>query len=261
MTKQCEVYLVAGGRFHDIAFARLELLKLMAELDDLHVHVGSDFENIDRILASDFLVTYTCDVRPTRRQQTALASFLERGGRWFALHGTNSLLDFDTSEGPIEAYGVTIPGVPYAPDLAPDYMALLGTRFVTHPPIQEFRVTVAKPAHPLLRGIQDFTAEDEPYCCEIVGEIEVLLESRYSPTTMSELPDGWDDPDRQHPQMYLREYGQGEVLYLTLGHCCGRFDMQPIMDECDIVRCSWDLPVYYELLRRGIRWGSRATND
>jgi len=24
---------------------------------------------------------------------------------------------------------------------------------------------------------------------------------------------------------------------------------------CSIERCAWDVPVYYELLRRGIRWG------
>ena len=259
MTQKCDVYLVAGGRFHDIGFARVELLKLLAERDESYVQVGADFSNTEQILASDFLVTYTCDVRPTLEQQRTLKKFLEQGGRWFALHGTNSLLDFDTTDGPIEAFGVTIPGVPYAPDLAPDYMTMLGTRFVTHPLIQSIQITVAQPTHPLVAGISDFTTEDEPYCCDIIGDIDILLESRYSSETMSELPVGWDDPERVHPQMYLKKVGRGEILYLMLGHCCGRFDMQPIMEECDIVKCSWDLPVYYELLRRGISWGITET--
>jgi len=59
---------------------------------------------------------------------------------------------------------------------------------------------------------------------------------------MSELPKGWDNAERVHPQMYLKKVGGGEILYLMLGHCCGRFDMQPIMEECDTVRRSWDLP-------------------
>ena len=45
------------------------------------------------------------------------------------------------------------------------------------------------------------------------------------------------------------------MLYNTLGHCRGHYDMQPVMDYYPKVeRCSWELPQYYELLRRGIRW-------
>jgi len=255
MSQKCSVYLVAGGRFHDTGFARLELLKLLAELPRAHVRVGKDFSDLDEILASDFLISYTCDVRPTLVQQALLRTFLERGGKWFALHGTNSLLDFDTTDGPIEAFGVTIPGVPYAPDLAPDYMAMLGTRFVTHPPIQPFRVMVTRPDHPLVAGLEDFIATDEPYCCEILSDIDVLLGSRYSSDVMTDLPPEWDDAERLQPQMYIKAVGAGEILYLMLGHCCGPYDMQPIMEECETVRGSWELPVYYELLRRGLNWG------
>ena len=157
-TSRVDVYLVTGGRFHDTNFARLELLKLLAENDDLYVRVGEDFSDVDAIKNADLLVSYTCDVRPTQPQQDAL-------------HGTNSLLDFDTTDGPIEAFGVTIPGQPYAPDLAPGLMQMLGSRFVTHPPIQQFRVRVSAPEHPLMAGIEDFDTEDEPYCCEILGEL------------------------------------------------------------------------------------------
>jgi hypothetical protein len=31
--------------------------------------------------------------------------------------------------------------------------------------------------------------------------------------------------------------------------------MQPITDKVEPEYCSWDQPVYYELLRRGINWG------
>ena len=255
MTTRVNVYLVTGGRFHDTNFARLELLKLLAEDDDLYVRVGENFGNEEAIAWADLLVTYTCDIRPSTEQQLWLKEFLTSGGRWFALHGTNSLIDFDTTDGPIDAFGVTIPGVPYAPDLAPDYMRLLGSRFVTHPPIQPYRVRVVAPEHPVVAGIDDFETEDEPYCCEFHDQVETLLEARYSSAWMTDLPPEWDDPNEPRPQMYLRRLGKGQVLYLTLGHCCGKFDMQPIMDECDVVRCSWDRPIYYELLRRGIRWG------
>jgi len=48
------------------------------------------------------------------------------------------------------------------------------------------------------------------------------------------------------------------VLYLTLGHCRGHYDMQPLIDWYPHrERGAWELPVYYELLRRGIAWAKQ----
>ena len=58
---------------------------------------------------------------------------------------------------------------------------------------------------------------------------------------------------------YLRPLGDGGVLYNTLGHCRGHYDMRPVLDYYPVIeRCSWDKPQYYELLRRGIRWALGA---
>ena len=89
-----DAYLVAGGKYHDIDFARAELLKLLAEHPHVRVTVASDYHDVEAITSSSFLVTYTCDVRPTAAQQQGLARYVEGGGRWLALHGTNSALDF-----------------------------------------------------------------------------------------------------------------------------------------------------------------------
>ena len=45
---------------------------------------------LDAIERADLLVTYTSNVRSGPAQQDALVHFVERGGRWLALHGTNS---------------------------------------------------------------------------------------------------------------------------------------------------------------------------
>ena len=48
------------------------------------------------------------------------------------------------------------------------------------------------------------------------------------------------------------------MLYNTLGHCRGHYDMVPVKDYYPTVdRCSWELPVFHELLRRSIRWARR----
>jgi len=66
----------------------------------------------------------------------------------------------------------------------------------------------------------------------------------------------WTDwPAARHPVFYLKSHGQGAVLYLTLGHCRGHYDLQPLMEYWPTVdRCAWDLPVFHELLRRGVQW-------
>ena len=241
--ERVQAYLVAGGRYHDIDFARGELLKLLAEHPHVRTVVAPDFADVDGIAAADFLVTYTCDVRPTEAEQAALQAYVEGGGRWLALHGTNSALDF-TKEGVA------------APRVIETLAWTLGTQFIAHPPIQPYRVESVAPHHPLVSGIEPFETDDELYLSRVHEEkaLEPLLVTHYSGLADGFVESDWSDAG-EHLVSYLRPLGEGAVLYNTLGHCRGHWDMQPVMDYYPAVeRCSWDLPVYYELLRRGLRW-------
>ncbi len=240
MSGPVNAYLVCGGKYHDIDFARVELLKLLAEHDDVRTRVAEDYRDVEAIAAADFLVSYTCDVRLDLEQQQALARYVSEGGRWFALHGTNAVLDMGHEVA--------------APRSHPVLMQTLGSQFIAHPPIKPYAVTVAVPDHPLVKDIVPFEANDELYLCEYHGELVPLLETRFSGDAPGFAESSWP-ADEPRLVMYLHPYGQGEVLYLTLGHCRGKYDMRPIMDEYPVVeRCSWELPVFYELLRRGLRW-------
>jgi uncharacterized protein len=97
--------------------------------------------------------------------------------------------------------------------------------------------------------------DEEPYYCEKLGEQLVLLEASYNEPSSGYARSDYGTDRDSHPQMYVHPWGKGEVLYLSLGHCAGRHDMKPIRDVIPVVRGSWNSPVYYELLRRGIRWG------
>jgi hypothetical protein len=240
------VYFVVGGRYHDFDFARLEILKLLSEHERLRVRVAESYADIAAIAASDALVTYTCDVCPEPHQQERLAEFVASGRRWLALHGTNSLLEW-TPDGKVDA-----------PDSMPLLTRVLGSRFIAHPPLGEIEVRVSEPSHPLVRGIGAFTVTDELYLSELYGPNRVLLETRYNGKAAREFVRREWLSDEPRPVLYLHGHGAGEVLYLTLGHCRGRYDMRPLMEEYPRVeRCSWESPVYYELLRRGIRWMAR----
>ena len=237
--------LVASGHWHDIDYARLELLKLLAQYERVRVRVFEDYENTEALAEADFLISYTCNIVPSLAAQEALRAWVRGGGRWFALHGTNSVIRL-MADG---QYGT--------PDWAPLYMQTLGSMFRAHPPIKPYRVEVASPDHPLVRDIEAFEATDEQYLMRSYGDLEVLLDSEFAGAAPGFVEDRWEKA--RHPVFYLNRQGDGAVLYLTLGHCRHHYDMQPLLDFWPTVdRGAWDLPVFRTLLRRGIEWSFEA---
>ncbi len=243
-----DVYLVAGGKYHNIDFARLEILKLLAEQPRIKVQVGADFGDIDAICASDFLVTYTCDVIPDAAQTQRLIEFVNSGKKWFALHGTNSILKF------LEPDAEGNPRVDCPEDNLP-FMELLGSQFMSHPPIQEYEVLVTDPEHELVSGIPTFTVDDELYLCKMHGEHQTLMHCLWDAPVDNFVRDDWRKDTDVQPVLYIHPYGRGQVLYFTLGHCRGKYDMQPLIEEYPVVEeGAWKTQEYYEVLRRGITW-------
>ncbi len=244
MDRPLRAHLVCGGRFHDFDHARLQLLGLLAEDERIRTTVSGDYRDLEAITRADFLITYTCDVRPSDDEQEALHGWVTGGGRWFALHGTNSALEF-TPEGVA------------SPRVIPVLARTLGSQFVAHPPIAPYRVEVSEPGHPLVAGIEPFETSDELYLSEFHCEVQTLLHTRFSGEARGFVEYSWPG-DEPRPVMYLRPLGRGEVLYLTLGHCRGHFDMQPQVDYWPTVdRGSWEIDEYRTLLRRGIDWMCR----
>ncbi len=244
-TSRCTAHLVAGGRYHDIDFARRELLALLAEHDHVRSTVSSDWEDLEELLSSDFIISYTCDVRPSEEAQHEIRSWLSRGGRLVALHGTNAALDLEGARG-IEA-----------PRCFPDWAEALGSQFVAHPPIAPYLVEMSPGGHWLTAGIAPFEVDDELYLMEYPDRdsLESLIYTRWQGEAPSFAESDWRNGPEDHLVQYLRPLEKGAVLYNTLGHCRGHWDMLPISDWYPHVeRCSWDLPQYRELLRRAIRW-------
>lgn len=245
-------YLICAGKWHDFDFARLQLLEMLSVDEQIRVKVGQHYEDVEAICASDFLVTYTCDVRPSERAQQALAAWVEGGGRWLALHGTNSAID------PSPNPGV----VPFpTPRAFPKFVDILGSQFISHPTIQPYQVTVSPGAEhdPLVQGIGAFETDDELYLCDLRPGNVNLLETRWTGTEGGFEENHWPDDDPR-PVLYRRRVGAGEVVYFTLGHCRSRWDMidppfngrpWPTTD-----RGSWEVPEFREILRRAITWAA-----
>jgi hypothetical protein len=239
-----DAVLVCGGRWHDFDHARLRLLEMLGDHPRVRTRVYQDYDCVPALEQADLLVSYTCDVRPRPAQRDALARFTARGGRWLALHGTNSVIEAPAPGGP---------RMFSTPRLLGQLAEVLGSQFLAHPPIEPYEVRVTRPDHPLVAGIEPFTVTDELYVCELHGDLEVLLHAEYTgPCRGFEEGDTAALDGAPRPVLYLKRHGRGEVCYFTLGHCRGRYDMQDlgVDDTRRVDRGPWETPEFLTVLGR-----------
>jgi type 1 glutamine amidotransferase len=202
--------LVCGGRWHDFDRARSRLLGLLGRHPHVRITVSDGYDR--DLSAADALVSYTCRRRAEPEQRAAIVDFVARGGRWLALHASNAGTDAEPP-GPLTD--------------------VLGSRFVSHPPIRPFLVEPTRPDHPLVAGIGPFTVTDELYLCELREPLDVLLHSEV-------------DGEGPRPLLYVRDHGAGQVCYLALGHVDPEHE------------CSWAVPQFNTVLERAVAWAVRA---
>jgi uncharacterized protein len=260
-------HLIAGGfpagssAGHDHDYARLRLLGLLAE-QDVPASVANDFADVEKWLpVSRLLITYVAGPYPDAAQSRAIADWLEAGGHWLGLHGT--------SGGRAER----VEGTRQRRTVKTEHHAVLGSRFLTHPPICTIRVDVRDADHPLTRGLgASFDVEDEPYFIELQdpGSTRILLSADYGPRAVSPsigtlyASDTSLQPDGKTRVIgYAREVGKGEVAYVALGHCHNpAIRAARTADPADTTpptfRGAWDSGVFIALLRNAIAWGVRG---
>jgi type 1 glutamine amidotransferase len=98
-----------------------------------------------------------------------------------------------------------------------------------HDPFGPFKVEVAKPEKPIMRGLTDFETRDELYTC-LVGDhpIEILAQAK-------SRVDG-----KYYPMAFVSAYGKGRTFHCTLGH-----DAQAL-----------SVPEVQSLFQRGCAWAA-----
>src|SRR5215208_7670586 len=122
MTTPLLANLICGSpaRNHDFDFARIRLADALYRAGEIRTDSYNNYDDGEAIENGDMIVSYTSQVPVADEQCQALRSFLERGGRWFAIHASNSVRDN-----------------PYLP-------GILGSRFITHPPYTRFPVSITR---------------------------------------------------------------------------------------------------------------------
>ena len=265
-------HLVVGGfppgatAAHDMDYARLRLLGMLAETPGSRTTVSSDFADLERWLGDcRALVSYVAGPHLQDSQNEAVRNWLAAGGRWLALHGTSG-----GRAGRIE-------GKPHARRMERlPHHETLGSFFLNHPPIRRFRVDTAAPEDPILQGLPaSFEVEDELYFLELLDpdHSRILLTTELADdpapgfgftfdADTSLLADG-----KTRVLGYTRDVGQGGVTYLALGHCHSpTTNGQPFVDESVapdgktplLFRGAWETDAFARLLRNALGWAAGA---
>jgi hypothetical protein len=136
------------------------------------------------------------------------------------------------------------------PPAWPDYHEITGGGWITgtsfHPPYGEFTVHVSAADHPGVQGVVDFTTPDELYMGLAVTEgNDVFITANAAEGTHPWGPQRQPKhmPGGTFPLGWTRQYGDGRVFVLLLGHD-GR---------------SFQTPAFQQLVLNGVDWASAAT--
>ncbi|MGE0768210.1 MAG: ThuA domain-containing protein [Hyphomicrobiaceae bacterium] len=256
-------HLVAGGfppgssAGHDHDYARLRLLTLLSTRQ-VPASVANDFADIERWLpVSRLLITYVAGPYPNDEQCAGLEAWLHAGGHWLALHGT--------SGGRAER----VEGLTQRRTVRTGHHALLGAKFLTHPPACRFRVDVRDLEHPITRGLGPyFEVEDEPYFIELTdpASTQILLTANYGAAAQWPVVEKLYGNDaslqadgRNRVLGYTRRVGAGGVTYLALGHCHDPYSRMgrtsaTASEQPEVYRGPWESAAFIGLLNNAIAW-------
>ena len=111
----------------------------------------------------------------------------------------------------------------------PEYRALVGGHFITHPHYRAYQVSVVPSDHPITHGIQEFMITDEQYILDFDPRVTVLANSLYQ--------------GRLIPVLWTKDWGKGRVFYNALGH--------------DPKACQQEM--FQQLMVRGALWAARRS--
>jgi uncharacterized protein len=203
--------LLLGGTWHAFEAFRQWLTPLLADCG-YDVLATYDMDALLRLEGVDLVVQYTSyGVHPqfpeavpglANNQAQALADWVAGGGKLLGVHSA------------------TVVG----PEPNPIQEALLGARFIEHPPQFAFTVYPVARAHPLIADVEAFTVHDEFYMQAYGDDIAIHMMAL--------------DRGQAHPMVWTRPHGAGAVAYIGMGHSAA----------------VWALPPYDRLLRNAVGW-------
>jgi uncharacterized protein len=201
----------AGGQIHDYKGCGQAIREALAEREEFALTYVE--EDLDRLVTPgldpyDLIVFYYTVGEISDAQKNGLLNGVASGKGYVGVHSAaDSFRD------------------------CPEYRAMVGGHFVTHPRYRDYQVSIVDPEHPITQGLTEFMIRDEQYILDYDPRVQVLAGALYQGKSM---PVAWTKP-----------WGRGRVFYLALGH--------------DPAACRQEM--FRTLLQRGAAWAGRPLAD
>lgn len=183
-TGPIKTLLVTGGPIHDgkaIGDIVQKAFEKTGRFEITRAHEDLDAFLADRIAPFELVMFYYTLGEITEAQKRGLMNHIASGKGYVTWHsGADSFRE------------------------DPDYRALVGGWFVTHPHYRTYQVSITENDSPITRGIDEFMITDEQYVLEYTSLVNVLANGLYKGKTM--------------PVLWTKPWGKGRVFYSALGH-------------------------------------------
>ena len=173
-----------GGEIHDWKGCGDEIIKSLSECEEFQITRVD--ENLDALISPnldsyDLIVFYYTIGEITDTQKNGLLNHIASGKGFVGVHSAA-----DSFRG------------------CPEYRAMVGGHFVTHPRYRDYQVNVVDEEHPITEGIVEFMVTDEQYIVDYDPRVNVLASALWQGRAM--------------PVVWTKDWGEGRVFYLALGH-------------------------------------------
>ena len=193
-----------GGVIHDWKGCSKEIIETLSQQEEFEI--TNVEEDLDALIAPnldsyDLIVFYYTMGEISDTQKNGLLNHIASGKGFAAVHSAaDSFRE------------------------CPEYRAMVGGHFVTHPRYRDYQVNVVDKHHSITEGLVEFMVTDEQYIVDYDSRVHVLASALWKGSAM--------------PVAWTKGWGEGRVFYLALGH-----DAAACRDE-----------VFGTLLQRGALW-------
>jgi type 1 glutamine amidotransferase len=199
----------ASGRIHDWKGCSEAIIDALSQRDEFEITKVE--EDLDALIAPkldsyDLIVFYYTVGEISDAQKSGLLNHIASGKGYVGVHSAA-----DSFRG------------------CPEYRAMVGGHFVTHPRYREYQVNIADSEHPLTEGLVEFMVTDEQYILDYDPRVNVLASALWKGLAL--------------PVVWTKSWGEGRVFYLALGH--------------DAKACRHEM--FRTLLQRGALWAGTPT--
>ena len=184
MTDRIKTLLFTGGVIHDAKGCGEVLNEILCANEDLEVDwVHDDIKALasERLSPYQLVVMYYTRGEIADSQKNGLLNHIANGNGFVGVHGATASFRE-----------------------CPEFHAMLGGLFTTHPPVRPYQVSVVDSEHPITSGITEFMVEDEQYIMDYDPRVQVLATALWQ--------------GEAEPVVWIKDWGKGKVFYIALGH-------------------------------------------